>query len=78
MLITTVVAISIKKFQPMNPTIRNVIILANDSSPAPPARIGLKKIKQTTEKMPVLMIGTKTLAQMIPTSWFLFLKSLNT
>ena len=73
---TTVVNISIKKFQPMNPTIRNVIILANDSSPAPPAKIGLKKIKQIAEKRPVLIMGTRILAKIIPSNWFLFFSAL--
>ena len=75
---TTVVPNSSRKFQPINPTIKNVIILANDSSLAPPAKIGLKKIKQIAEKMPVLITGTKILAKIMPRSWFLFLSALNT
>ena len=62
----------------MNPTSRKVIILANDSSPAPPAKIGLKKSKHIAEKIPVLITGTKILAKIMPSNWFLFLSALNT
>ena len=62
----------------MNPTNKKVIMLANDSSPAPLASIGLKNSKHTAEKIPVFITGTRILAKTIPRNWFLFLSALYT
>ena len=73
----TVAAISIKKFQPIKPTNMKPIIAPNDSLPAPPTSMGRKNTSVKTQKINVFMTGTITPARMIPSSWFLSLKSLN-
>ena len=47
-------------------------------SPTLASRSGLKKISEQITKIPVLIIGTKRLAMIMPRTGFFFLKSLKT
>ena len=74
--ITVVDTISTIKFIPITPKIKNAPMFGNVSL-TPLSRKGRKNNKQTTEKIPVLMTGTKILAIIKPTKLFLFLNNLN-
>lgn len=73
----TVVMISNMKFQPITPKMKKAPILGN-ASPTPLSRNGLKKMKQKAENIPVLSIGTVTLARTRPNVWLFFFNKENT
>ena len=74
---TTVVMISKTKFQPTTPKIRKAPIFGN-VSPTPLSKNGLKKMRQNTTNIAVLMTGTKKLDTSKPASLCFFLSALNT
>ena len=74
---TTVVMISNMKFQPMTPKIRKAPIFGN-VSPTPLSKNGLKKMRQNTPNIVVLITGTKKLDSNKPKRLCFFLSALNT
>ena len=72
---TAVEMISTIKLIPITPKIKKAPMFGN-ASLTPLSKKGRKNNKQTIEKMPVLMIGTKRLAIIKPIRLFLFLNNL--
>ena len=75
---TPVETSSIRKFQPINPTKRNIQMFGKAPLETLLSRIGRKNIKQKIIKIPVLIIGTNKLETMRPRILFFFLRSLKT
>ena len=73
----TVEMISTIKLMPITPKIKKAPMFGNVSL-TPLSKKGRKNNKQTTEKIPVLITGTKILAIINPMRLFLFLNNLNT
>ena len=70
--ITVVDTISTIKLIPITPKTKNAPMFGNVSL-TPLSKKGRKNNKQTTEKIPVLIMGTKMLAIINPIRLFLFL-----
>ena len=75
---TPVEASSIRKFQPINPTIKNIQIFRKAPLVTLLSKIGRKKIRAKIMKIPVLMIGTNKLEATNASVWFFFFNKLKT